>query len=233
MKSKLLIFTIVLTIALSSCSTLKFFNDTHPVKISLLAGINKGGITENTDMSVIPGVATPAEAIVDAFSGSTQTGFHGGIHFSQAAGIGEVETGVDLMHNKQLFNYIDAGNFYIGVRRLGVTQLMIPITFNFPILKKKLPSLDLGLKAGLIGQTNFITSHDSGIRLPEYTYNNSSIGVTAGLKIYPLHFENGSKLGLYLDIYRGSIIYEDFYNKSSFEMPGSSFVRLGLQYQFK
>jgi hypothetical protein len=40
-------------------------------------------------------------------------------------------------------------------------------------------------------------------------------------------------LGLYLDAYRGGQIYEDFYNLSSFEMPGSSFYKLGVIYQLR
>ena len=136
------------------------------------------------------------------------------------------------MYNLQSFNYIDAGNFYIGQRNLDVSQLMIPVTLNLPLLHSILPSSDLRFKIGGLGQLNLVTLTDMGI-LPEYSINGWSGGLTAGLSAYPVHFGNGSQLGFYIDVYRGSQIYADYYNQASFEMPGSSFVKLGLTYKFR
>lgn len=59
------------------------------------------------------------------------------------------------------------------------------------------------------------------------------IGGLLGISAYPVRFGNGSKLGIYIDVYRGSQIYEDYYNQKVFETPGSSFVKGGIWYRFK
>jgi hypothetical protein len=55
-------------------------NNHQGVKFSFQAGANKGGITENTDMTGVPGAEVPPEATEDAFSGGTHTGINAGIH---------------------------------------------------------------------------------------------------------------------------------------------------------
>lgn len=67
------------------------------VKFSVQAGANKGGITENTDMTVVPGAETPAEATVDAFSGATHTDLNVGIHVNKPLKYNQVESGIDYM----------------------------------------------------------------------------------------------------------------------------------------
>lgn len=195
-------------------------------------GSNLGGITENTDMNVVPGVQVPEEATVDAFSGATtKLGFNAGLHLNHRLKNNQVETGLDYMYNHQTFNYIDAGNMYVGVRELYVSQVMLPVTYNFGLFKKQLSKAEIQIKAGLIGQVNFISTSDTGI-LPDYSVIPFSVGPTLGFSAFPLCFDNGKKLGIYIDIYRGSQIYEDFYNQASFEIPGSSFAKFGLKYQF-
>jgi hypothetical protein len=136
------------------------------------------------------------------------------------------------MHNHQTFKYIDAGNMYIGVREINVSQLMLPLTYNFTLFRIILPEADIQLKAGYLGQINIISTEGFGI-LPDYSLRHFSNGATAGISALPFKFENGSKLGFFLDIYRGSRIYTDYYNQSGFEMPGSSFMKFGLKFQFK
>ncbi len=216
---------------INSCSTTRQITTDKKLKFALQAGTNIGGITENTDLTVVPNVVVPPEAKVDAFTGATRTGFNMGIHLNQAVWRNQVETGIDYMHNYQIFNYIDAGNFYIGVRRLQVSQVMIPLTYNFVLFKNLLPKTDIHLKAGLLSQINLISTFELGI-LPQYSYNHLSNGLTIGLSAFPFQFDNENKLGFYFDCYRGSQIYKDFYNQSYFEMPGSSFIKFGLKYQF-
>ena len=213
-----------------SCSLPNQLSSEKKVKFALLAGSNIGGITENTDMSVVPGVKVPEEATVDAFSGATQIGFNIGIHTNMPLKRNEIETGADYMYNHQTFTYIDEGNKYIGVRELHVSQLMLPVTFNLGLLKKQMPEAELQVKVGLIGQVNFISGKGTGI-LPDYSVVPLSAGPTLGVSVLPFHFRNGDKLGIYCDIYRGSQIYKDFYNQPEYEMPGSGFVKFGLKYQ--
>ena len=202
------------------------------VQFSVQAGANKGGITENTDMTVVPGVETPAEAMVDAYSGATYTGINAGIHVSKPLTYNQVESGIDYMYNQQTFTYVDAGNRYIGVRELKVSQIMIPLTYDFVLFRKLAPKANIQIKLGYSGQLNFVSVSSTGI-LPDYTIKPWSNGATFGISAFLVQFKNGSKLGFYLDAYRGTQIYEDYYNQTSFEMPGSSFIKFGLKYQLK
>lgn len=217
---------------LLSCSTTEQATSDKKTTFSVQAGSNIGGITENTDMSVVPGVHVPPEATVDAFSGATQPGFNAGVHLNRKLNNNQLETGVDYMFNHQTFNYIDAGNHYIGVRELHVSQLMLPATYNLVLFKRRMPEAELQIKAGFIGQVNFVKATGTGI-LPDYSVHPFSAGPTLGISAYPLSFRNGNKLGFYFDIYRGSQIYEGFYNQKEFEMPGSSFARFGLKFHFR
>jgi hypothetical protein len=232
MKSSLIITFICVTWVLStSCSSSYPVWEQKRIKLSLQAGGNTGGITENTDMSVVPGVEVPAEATVDAFSGATYTGANLGVHLNKTLKRNQVELGLDYMYNHQNFNYIDIGNHFIGVRELNVSQCMIPLTYNFVLFRKWFPLADVQIKMGYLGQFNFVTVTETGI-LPEYRIKPWSNGVTLGVSAFPFCFRNGNKLGFYFDGYRGTQVYEDFYNQKSFEMPGSSFIRFGLKFQF-
>jgi hypothetical protein len=225
--TKLLIVTLFLSL---SCSTMQQTASDNKTNVSVQMGSNIGGITENTDMSVVPGIKVPTEATVDAFSGATKLGFNAGVHINHRLKKNQVETGLDYMYNHQVFNYIDAGNKYLGVRELNVSQLMLPVTFNIGLFNKQMPNAELQLKVGIIGQANFISGSETGI-LPDYSVIPFSAGPTFGVSFLPFHFRNGDILGMYCDIYRGSQIYKDFYNQPDFEMPGSSFIKFGLKYQ--
>jgi len=218
----------ILIITISSCTSTSELPSNKRMKFSVQGGVNIGGIVENTDMSLVPNVVVPPEASVDAFTGATRTGANIGLRVNQPLRRNELETGIDFMFNSQEFNYIDAGNHYIGVRQLNVSQFMIPLTYNFILYRKA----DVELKLGYVGQMNFVTSKAVGI-LPEYSINKWSGGPTIGISACPVIFANGSKLGIYFDLYRGSRIYSDFYNQASFEMPGSSFMKFGIKYQLK
>ena len=74
---KKVIITFLLSLSLliiNSCSTTKQSVTDKKLKLSIQGGANIGGITENTDMTVVPDVAVPPEATVDAFTGATRLG---------------------------------------------------------------------------------------------------------------------------------------------------------------
>lgn len=217
-------------IVLGGCqSTLKSAKE--KVKLSAQLGLNKGGITENTDMEVVAGSTNTPATSVDAFSGATNTGFNAGVHASYPLKRNEIETGVDFMLNNQTFTYEDEANGYAGQRKLNVSQIMVPLTYNFNLLNGALPSAEIQVKLGVAGQLNFVGADNTGL-LPAYEVNRWSNGFTFGVSAYPFHFRNNHKLGFYLDGYRGTQIYEDFYNLSEYEVPGSSYMKFGLKYQF-
>jgi hypothetical protein len=228
---KKLILTILASfylIAINSCSTSRQTNTDRSLKFSIQAGANKGGITENTDMTVVPG----AETTVDAFSGATKTGINVGFHINKPLKYNQIESGLDYMYNSQTFTYNDAANNYSGVRELKVSQIMVPLTYNFILFRNLLPDADIQLKLGYAGQLNFVSESGAGT-LPDYSVKPWSNGATFGISAFPVQFKNGSKLGFYFDAYRGTQVYEDYYNQKSFEMPGSSFMKFGLKYQLR
>ena len=226
-------FVILTTVLAASCVSTNKISDTKKYHYSVQAGFNHGGITENTDMTVVPNAIAPAEATVDAFSGATQIRYNAGIHINRHLKRNQVEAGIDYMYNYQSFNYTDAGNFYFGVRRIQLSQIMLPLSYNFVLFRSLAPGADIQLKVGAIGQFNFISANDVGISLPGWSVNPWSAGLTCGISAYPIQFNNGSKLGFYFDMYRGSQNYEDYYNQDTFEMPGSSFLKGGLSFKFK
>jgi hypothetical protein len=74
--------------------------------------------------------------------------------------------------------------------------------------------------------------NESG-NLPDYTINKWSNGFVFGIASTPFQLPNGARAGLFVEAYRGGQIFEDPYNLSSFEMPGSSFAKFGIIYKFK
>ncbi|MCF6240836.1 MAG: hypothetical protein L3J74_05765 [Bacteroidales bacterium] len=219
----LISFQILIT---GSCSTGKSINQkTVPIDFSIRAGINHGGITENTDLSVI------SNSNIDAYTGATKIGFNGGLHLSIDLKKNQLESGVDYMFNHQIFNFHDEKTQFSGVRELFVNQIIFPLTFNFRIFNKQYPQKDLLLKLGYVGQLNMVQADDKG-KLPEFEINKWSNGITFGLSAYLIQLKNKNKIGIYLDCYRGSIMYKDYYNLPEYEMPGTSFIKFGVQYQF-
>jgi hypothetical protein len=204
------------------------------LKLSVLGGYNYGGMVENTDLNLVPNVQATPESSVDAFSGATIGGANVGLHLNKPLRYGEIETGIDYMYNYQTYSYADQGNMFIGVRKFHVNQIMLPLTYNFVLFKRSMPNAHIQIKLGVLGQINLIDISDAGLTaLPEYSINKFSSGATFGVSATPFMFQNGSKLGFYLDAYRGNRIYKDYYNQANFEMPGSAFVKFGIKYQFK
>jgi hypothetical protein len=216
---------------LASCTVQQ--NDqaqTWKPRYEIVAGVNSGGIVENTDMAEV-------DAEPDAFTGATQKhgaklGLHAGGHILLPVWSHEVLTGIEVMRNNQEFYYNDAQKGYYGIRTLGTTQVLLPVCFQAGFFKKQQAQGMLKVKLGYVSQFNFLSVTDSGTSLPGHTHNVYSGGVTLGISLIPFSFKNGARLGLYVDGYRGTRIYEDFYNQPGFKVPGSSYMRGGIVYQF-
>lgn len=212
-------FKLIIPVLLLSCSTGQQTTKTH---FSVIAGINKGGITENTDM---PAVGKEP----DAFTGATKSGYHAGIRASQRFGNVDIESGFDFMNNRQTLRYNDAGSGFAGTRDMCVNQVNVPLILGIYLFPGKLPKTGLRLSAGYLTQFNHLFTEDNG-SLPDYTLNKRSSGATLSLQ-GNLLTENGKpRLGLYGTVYRGSRIFTDPYNPAEAETPGSSFAAIGLKF---
>ncbi len=221
-----------ITLILTSCIATE--KAERRIKLSVSGGYNTGGIVENTDLSLVPNIANVSETNVDAFTGATKGGANAGLHVNKPLRYGEIETGIIYMYNQQLFIYSDYENRFVGTRKINVNQVMLPVSYNFSLLKSILPNYDIQLKLGFLRQRNFIDVTDNEIiSLPDYSIKKWTAGAIMGFSVNPFLFSDGSKLGLYFDLYRGTSMYNDFYNQEDFEMPGSAFLKIGLRYQFK
>lgn len=219
------ILFIAFVLILTGCNTSKQGGSWHPYYRAQV-GLNKGGITENTDFTKTTDIEP------DAFSGATKMGFNASGHIVLPLKRNAIETGLDYMYNNQTFTFKDASNGYSGTRKIGCSQFMLPITYNFGLFRKNNPIGDLQIKIGYLMQLNLISTYDKGAALTNYSTKPFSSGFTLGLSATPFKLSNGSRLGFYIDGYRGTKIYDDFYNRSIYEMPGSSFVKFGVIYQF-
>jgi len=220
----------LLVVLIKGCSGIQHTNESpkgiNPI-LSIHGGLNKGGIVENTDMEVVAG----AEA--DAFSGATRTGFNAGVRATLTVGKNALETGIDYMMNSQTFIYNDDINRFHGKRDINTYQFILPVTWNLRLFRNYHPEGLIHVKFGGALQFNqllAVTNHS--LELPDKSSNIFSGGGTLGLNIFPVNFDNGARLGLYFDLYRGSQIYIDYYNQPEFEVPGSSYRRFGIVYQF-
>lgn len=231
MRNKTISFTLFALLLTGSCKMPYQASDvnTFPGKpvYSIQAGINKGGIVENTDIENEPGTG------VDAFSGATKTGFNVGGRVVLPLKRNAIESGLDFMQNRQTFSYDDAVNDYLGKRDITISQFVIPLTWNLGIINQRGQGNRLEIKLGPAFQLNLMDTRENGTNLPVFSYNRWSAGLSAGISATPVIFEDGSKLGLFVESYRGSQIYEDFYNQNDFEIPGSSYSKFGIVFHFK
>lgn len=220
--------TFAISLLLVSCSTQNVTTEKSDWKPTyrIQLGTNKGGVVENTDLSVIPNTQA------DAYSGATSKGVNASGKVVLPLKRNAIETGVDFMYNGQTFTYNDALNGFNGERKLGVSQFMIPITYSIGVFKKNHTEGLFQVKLGYAAQFNLFSISKGNGTLPDYKTNFFSNGATLGVSITPIRLKNGAKLGFYIDGYRGSQAYEDFYNRTEFEMPGTAFIKYGVIYQF-
>ena len=216
---------VLLAMGCSTANTKSTQNKWKPY-YRIQAGINKGGVVENTDLAAIPNTQ------VDAYSGATRNGANIGARIILPVKRNAIETGVDYMFNSQSFTYHDAANGFNGERKLNVSQIMVPVTYSIGVFRKNHAEGLVQLKFGYVAQFNIFGVTNVAGNTPSYKTKPFSNGATAGLSTTPFRLKNGAKLGFYFEGYRGSRAYEDFYNMPEFEMPATAFMKYGIIYQF-
>lgn len=209
---------------LAACSPVAPNRDQR-LQYSVQAGLYQGGITENTDMKEVGDVP------VDAFTGATRPGVTAGVRVEKPVRNQSVGLGLDWAITTHDFNFKDPLNGYEGSRCLTMNQLMVPLTWNIGMFRQRQAEGMLKLKIGMVGQFNVFSVNDQGA-LPTFTTHALSGGFTLGISVTPFRLHNGHRLGLFAEGYRGTIIYEDFYNSQAMKMPGSSYLKIGVVFAF-
>jgi len=223
-------FLFVALIALAGCASSQKATEAYQnrkIKFGVEAGANHGGIVDNKDLQLVDNMP------VDGFSGATKIGFHAGGHATIPIGRNDLQAGVSYMFSPQKFTYNDAIHGYFGKRQISLSQLIIPVTYNVNLFKKRLDPGTVALKFGGALENNLPSIADKGSNLTDYSIKPFSGGATLGLSTLPFRFKDGSRMGLSFDLYKGSQIFEDFYNKKEYPMPTSSYMKFSLIYQFK
>lgn len=215
------LYYLILTTLSLSCSGTRGLNEQANFKV--YGGVNHGGIIENTDLKAMDQVP------VDAYSGATHIGFSAGARYAYPLKNHGLQTGLDLMGNKNSFSYQDDINGYNGKRELYTTQVRIPLLFAFHLFKDEggipLVKLNLGLSGGLV----FCSELNSEGIVPEYEVSSFSLGPAVGFEIYPFKLGKQSTLGFSFELFRSmQASYKDFYQQG--DMPGTSYLRFGIVY---
>jgi hypothetical protein len=221
---------LIALVVLTSCSSSRKVSEGYQnrkVKFGVEAGVNSGGIVENTNLSKVEG--TP----VDGFTGATRTGFHAGGHATLPVGRNDLQAGINYMYSPQKFTYNDAAHGYYGTRKISLSQLIVPVTYNVNLFKRSLNPGTISLKFGGTIEYNLPSISDEGSNLTEYSIKKLSGGVTLGISTLPFKFNDNSRLGISFDLYKGTQIFDDFYNRPEYEMPTSSYLKFSVIYQLK
>ena len=215
-------FLVVFMILFSGgCSPLK---ESRSSWVSFQAGGNIGGIVENTDLTLLPG--TP----VDAYTGASRTGVNLSMSYHHPIHKIEVETGIEMMTHPMTLTYNDPVNQFFGTRSISLTQIQIPFRVGAGFFSGTLPQGRFRIALGPLLQYNLTDVSGQGESLPSYSIHTFSAGLSLQFTVMPFAFRKGSSMGFYLGGYRGSLIYEDFYNHPDFQSAGSSYLKLGLVY---
>ncbi|HNW51471.1 MAG TPA: hypothetical protein PKH79_10335 [Prolixibacteraceae bacterium] len=223
-------FFLVALIVLTGCVSSRKVSEAYQnrkVKFGAEVGANTGGIVENTDLSKVEG------APLDGFTGATSMGFHAGGHAVIPVGRNDVQAGLSYFYSPQKFTYNDAVNGYFGTRKISLSQLVVPVTYNINLFKRRFDPGTLSLKLGGALEYNMPSISDEGSLLTDYSIKKISGGVALGISAMPFRFSDQSRLGVSFDVYKGTQIFDDFYNLAEYEMPTSSYMKLSVIYQFK
>ncbi len=193
--------------------------------VSFQAGVCGGGLVENVKMKGIKNADN-----LDAITGATKLTGCAGIHTELNLNGHRFETGLDYMGFSQSVKY-DLPSFAVdGKRDFKFHQIRIPLTYNFRFLNnsQNLPGfiIKLGLSAGFTLSKSISTDGN----LPDYKFTKFDFGPMLGFSVFPLQINQKYRIGLHLDLYRGSRIFEDLYHKAD-GIGSQTFLTFGLIFQ--
>ena len=196
-----------------------------PPAVSFLAGVSTGGLVENNSLEGIKNISG-----VDAISGATRIRFSAGVHKEIRYKGLMFESGIDYLAFDQTLAWDMPSFSRKGKRDVRLSQWRMPVTCNARFFKNREGEARLIVKGGIsVGYTALKSIADSGT-LPEYTFNRWDYGPTLGLMYFPFFPAQDFRLGVFLDVYRGSRIYKDAFHRGE-GLGGQSYLKLGIVIQ--
>ena len=199
--------------------------DLSHVSVSILAGSAAGGLVDNRKL-----LGETAAADLDAITGATKSTLGVGVHTEIPVGKIYIESGIDYLGFNQSFSFDHTREDVFASKSLTFHQLRAPLTINFHLLPRRENRPRLILRAGVsAGYTFHKSIIETGVQ-PDYEFYNWDIGPTLGATYFPVILKNGQPLGFFLDVYRGSRIFDDIYHQEK-GVGAQSYFKLGLVYQ--
>ena len=215
------LFVIIPTLCLlMGCSTTSKVENSKQniITYNIQVGTSWGGIIEDTKI----------DAVTGATSSSINFGFHPEFNILDK----NIETGIDFLYYKQSFTYLDNVEGFDGKREFRFAELRVPLTYNFQLFKNEYSEGRLLIKLGLSAGYRVYENIEQIGTVPDYTFDEFSIGPTLGLSTTPFTINNKLKLGFYLDLVRGSKVYEDPYITTD-EVGNMSNMKFGILLKFR
>ena len=198
------------------------------MKITVLAGGAYGGLVHNENMRGINGISG-----VDAITGATKISSNAGIHLILKGHGRTIETGLDYVNLSKSINYEMPSLSVDGLRDFETHQLRLPLTYNFGFFENDMEQSRFILKVGVSAGYTFsktIEDSEGSENLPEYEFSDWDVCGKIGFSYYFLNLNQKSRLGIYIDAYRGFKAYKDVYHESAY-LGGNAFMKFGFTFE--
>ena len=222
------LYLVGISLSLLNCSIARriLSDDLHQSKnypkISFRAGAASGGLVENSEMSGIGDISE-----LDAITGATKTLYNAGVHTEVNLKGHKIETGIDYIGFDQSVKYELPSLSIDGKRDFRFHQLRLPLTYNLHLFKNRQSYPKLVLQGGISVGYTFVKSVTDHGNVPDYEFKSMDYGPALGITIYPINPIWKYRLGIYIDLYRGSQIYSDIYHRAE-GIGGHSFMMFGF-----
>jgi hypothetical protein len=116
-------------------------------------------------------------------------------------------------------------------RHIRFSQLRVPLTYNLDLFRDRSGNPSIGLRLGLSGAyTALLDVEDrpaGNNYFPAYTFTRFDVGPQLGLTLFPPLRFCGLAPGLFVELYRGTVIYQDEL-PSAKDCGNHSWIRAGL-----
>jgi len=214
-----LFLTAVPLLIIMNFSQLEGGNKKNIFSVSVLGGINWGGIVDNRR--------------VDTVTSATRWRYNAGLRSEFNISEHYLEAGLEYFYIDQTISYSDASESIDGHRDFSLHNLKYSLTYNFHFYNDRHRNPMLIIKLGLFGLYTLNQKVTERGTLNSYDIKKWTIGPTFGASFYPLRINKYCNIGLYIDFSRGMGIkyYEDSYH-DTMALGDMSNMQMGLISRF-